>query len=706
MLLFGHIVAEDVEDLMSNARVGLSEAPTCMDETSDTDSNATTLSRPKATSVDGESLSEDEVQLAVIDTERTLISMAIELKPYLRCVAVRGDGNCQFRAIAFHTIGEEFHGLVRQACVDEVLANQDRYSSYMAVSIEVWSSTMERDTHWGDAISLRAASNAYNRPLVIFRKHFPEQLPAVFMPENYSLENPRQEIYLNFEEPSPGCEHFEPLEVGPSPQKKPLAIKTPKKRVSCKRNADAMFGTAAETDSPPPVQPVAFPTVAIGHSIADKSSVPEATIFDDESHKMEPKIDPIQSVGSKGKQLEDLLEEPPQKRRKFHRLKHASEKVCSDGKASAKSETDHASEKVCSDNEDSPKSMTDRSSEKVCPDKEASAKSMTHRSPEVPVQPDKASLVDGNFLEGGIMVRLQESGICAKCGDEVLRSNAKLSGKQQQCWVCKTCHSRSTQLNKLYGAWPPKQFQLMTAEAKKDFWKSAQEHSNSKNLKLFTEETMTVSKTDEKGVQNFGDYLPLGRWETLGFDAKEIVANCNDTMRHPILGLCYCVKISSKWDKQREEQTQAENTIVREPPPTIASTAKGNAQTPKKSPEEKSADKEALREEKARATQEARDTKNQSTLANKYLRRVVKVAFNVASILSLKSTKKLGDDTRKAADTLKTDLKALEKSLQSIVFGKKSSEPIDVDNVEKLIAKGEEWHAQMLNNVTMLSLTI
>jgi hypothetical protein len=246
----------------------------------------------------------------------------------------------------------------------------------------------------------------------------------------------------------------------------------------------------------------------------------------------------------------------------------------------------------------------------------------------------------------------------------------------------------------------------MTAEAKKDFWKSAQEHSNSKNLKLFTEETMTVSKTDEKGVQNFGDYLPLGRWETLGFDTKEIVANCNDTMRHPILGLCYCVKISSKWDKQREEQTQAENTIVREPPPTIASTAKGNAQTPKKSPEEKSADKEALREEKARATQEARDTKNQSTLANKYLRRVVKVAFNVASILSLKSTKKLGDDTRKAADTLKTDLKALEKSLQSIVFGKKSSEPIDVDNVEKLIAKGEEWHAQMLNNVTMLSLTI
>ena len=89
-------------------------------------------------------------------------------------VQVRGDGNCQFRAIALALFGdEENHPRVRADVVDN-MRNHPLDVEWLAalgdISPERWTwycDTMSRDKEWGDDVTLGAAACAFNVAFVI-----------------------------------------------------------------------------------------------------------------------------------------------------------------------------------------------------------------------------------------------------------------------------------------------------------------------------------------------------------------------------------------------------------------------------------------------------------------------------------------------------------------------------------------------------------
>ena len=77
---------------------------------------------------------------------------------------MRGDGNCQFRGLAFNLFGsQEHHAIVRKACVSHIQTHADFFAVFFDGSDEFqrYVSNMSKDRHWGDELTLRAAVEAY-----------------------------------------------------------------------------------------------------------------------------------------------------------------------------------------------------------------------------------------------------------------------------------------------------------------------------------------------------------------------------------------------------------------------------------------------------------------------------------------------------------------------------------------------------------------
>ena len=98
-----------------------------------------------------------------------------QLKIYGRIsVDVKGDGNCQFRALAYQmNLGEESYRTVRTKVVTEMRENPDRYKELVIQKHGNWDDYLK--THelpseeWGDHVTLQAAANAYNRKIKVIQ---------------------------------------------------------------------------------------------------------------------------------------------------------------------------------------------------------------------------------------------------------------------------------------------------------------------------------------------------------------------------------------------------------------------------------------------------------------------------------------------------------------------------------------------------------
>jgi hypothetical protein len=78
---------------------------------------------------------------------------------------MRGDGNCQFRGLAFNLFGsQDHHAIVRKACVSHIQTHADFFAVFFDGQDEFqrYVSNMSRDRHWGDELTLRAAVEAYS----------------------------------------------------------------------------------------------------------------------------------------------------------------------------------------------------------------------------------------------------------------------------------------------------------------------------------------------------------------------------------------------------------------------------------------------------------------------------------------------------------------------------------------------------------------
>jgi len=85
---------------------------------------------------------------------------------------MEGDGNCLFRSVSHQLYGsDEFHGLVREKCMDYMLANSSFFSQFVvdgAASFHLYIAAKRRDGVWGDDPEIQAICELYSAPCEIW----------------------------------------------------------------------------------------------------------------------------------------------------------------------------------------------------------------------------------------------------------------------------------------------------------------------------------------------------------------------------------------------------------------------------------------------------------------------------------------------------------------------------------------------------------
>lgn len=113
------------------------------------------------------SASEKDAGAAVADA-RERLKHVMELYR-ARAVPVRGDGNCQFRALAqqlYHD--EDHHGAARARVLQQLKATPDRYMQFVDEPFSRYLERLACNGEWGDNVTLQAASDAFGVQIQVF----------------------------------------------------------------------------------------------------------------------------------------------------------------------------------------------------------------------------------------------------------------------------------------------------------------------------------------------------------------------------------------------------------------------------------------------------------------------------------------------------------------------------------------------------------
>merc|ERR1712066_256509 len=82
----------------------------------------------------------------------------------MRMKAIEGDGNCQFRSLAFNLFGgQAHHAVIRQAAVAHLKKHRDFFGALFEnnADFKAYLREMARNHTWGDELTLRAVVDAY-----------------------------------------------------------------------------------------------------------------------------------------------------------------------------------------------------------------------------------------------------------------------------------------------------------------------------------------------------------------------------------------------------------------------------------------------------------------------------------------------------------------------------------------------------------------
>ena len=97
---------------------------------------------------------------------------------------VKGDGNCQFRALADQLFNDQDrYAKLRTAAVDQLRSDPEHYVEFLPD--EDWDSyvrRMEQDGTWGDHVTLQAVADAYKVTVHLYSAH-PEHVGEPLNPE-------------------------------------------------------------------------------------------------------------------------------------------------------------------------------------------------------------------------------------------------------------------------------------------------------------------------------------------------------------------------------------------------------------------------------------------------------------------------------------------------------------------------------------------
>ena len=147
---------------------------------------------------------------------------------------------------------------------------------------------------------------------------------------------------------------------------------------------------------------------------------------------------------------------------------------------------------------------------------------------------------------------------CNKCLGAVDPLRCRLGGKALGSWTCNSCSTKSTQLRRLFGTWPPKCFQLLPENHKAEFWKDCEGMDGGPRLERLVVSTLVKSRIESEESSIGGEYLPLSVYKARGYDTDVIEAKCTDTDVHPVLGKCYRVQIRAVFTKTVEQLVRKE----------------------------------------------------------------------------------------------------------------------------------------------------
>ncbi|GJM87370.1 hypothetical protein PR202_ga03317 [Eleusine coracana subsp. coracana] len=111
---------------------------------------------PHVPKINGEIPSVDE---ATMDherlTERLKLYELVEHK-------VKGDGNCQFRALSDQLYqSPDHHEFVREQIINQLKSNRDAYDGYVPMAYDEYLDKVSRNGEWGDHVTLQAAADKY-----------------------------------------------------------------------------------------------------------------------------------------------------------------------------------------------------------------------------------------------------------------------------------------------------------------------------------------------------------------------------------------------------------------------------------------------------------------------------------------------------------------------------------------------------------------
>lgn len=111
---------------------------------------------PHVPKINGEIPSLDE---ATMDHER--LSERLNLYELVEH-KVKGDGNCQFRALSDQLYQTpDHHEFVREQIINQLKTNRDAYDGYVPMTYDDYLEKVARNGEWGDHVTLQAAADKY-----------------------------------------------------------------------------------------------------------------------------------------------------------------------------------------------------------------------------------------------------------------------------------------------------------------------------------------------------------------------------------------------------------------------------------------------------------------------------------------------------------------------------------------------------------------
>jgi len=149
--------------------------------------------------------------------------------------------------------------------------------------------------------------------------------------------------------------------------------------------------------------------------------------------------------------------------------------------------------------------------------------------------------------------------VCNECGEACDFENVRLKSKREGTWKCKKCDSKLTTLWRGFGEWPPKEWEQLPIDARRQFMKDLQ-NKPWKEMKTVVEEKLSGLESHASTYALGGDFLPLGAWAHRGYNADDIEKNSRESDKRtcPVVGITYRVPIYSVVNKdeyaRRREQ--------------------------------------------------------------------------------------------------------------------------------------------------------